>query len=313
MKRGRWAVMALAAVVIAVVVITGYQPEQDPMPSISSPAHSSGTQRTEGMDSMNIEELPTYDYRQQEIELYNQNQRIYGIAYIPETDNARVPLVICSHGLGGSYHSNLEYAEQFARHGIAAYCFDFRGGGGSRSEGSTTEMSVMTEVSDLETVLEAAKEWEFVDHEKIVLFGTSQGGIVSAITAARHTEDVEGLVLLYPAFLVHDAVHDMFQSLEEVPNQFSFMWITAGRPYVEDMWDYDVYGEIGNYRDRVLLLHGSRDGIVPISYSEQAAAVYESAEYYVIEGAGHGFHGTAFEEAKDHIFRYLQEMDILQP
>ena len=91
--------------------------------------------------------------------------------------------MICSHGLGGSYHSNLEYAEQFAQHGIAAYCFDFRGGGGSRSEGSTTEMSVMTEVSDLETVLEAAKEWEFVDHEKIVLFGTSQGGIVSAITA----------------------------------------------------------------------------------------------------------------------------------
>ena len=86
MKRGRWAVMALAAVVIAVAVITGYQPEQDPMPSISSPKHSSRTQRTEGMDSMNLEELPTYDYRQQEIELYNQNQRIYGIAYIPETD-----------------------------------------------------------------------------------------------------------------------------------------------------------------------------------------------------------------------------------
>ena len=36
-------------------------------------------------------------------------------------------------------------ADYFARHGIAAYCFDFRGGGGSRSEGSTTEMSVMTE------------------------------------------------------------------------------------------------------------------------------------------------------------------------
>ena len=254
-----------------------------------------------------------YDFRQQEIELWNQSQRIYGIAYVPETDHARVPLVICSHGLGESHHSNLEYAEQFARHGIAAYCFDFRGGGGSRSEGSTTEMSVMTEVSDLETVLESARKWDFVNHEKIVLFGASQGGIVSAITAARHAEDVGGLVLLYPAFLVHDAVHDVFQSLEEVPDQFSFMWITAGRPYVEDMWDYDVYAEIGHYQKRVLLLHGSRDSIVPISYSEQAAAVYEAAEYYVIEGAGHGFYGNAFEEAKQHIFRYLQKMDILQP
>lgn len=260
---------------------------------------------------LEFENLPVYTYRQQEIELENQGQKIYGIAYIPETESETVPLVICAHGLGGSYQSNAAYAEQLAGHGIAAYCFDFRGGGGSRSDGDTTEMSVMTEVSDLEVILEAAAGWEFVDRNKIALLGTSQGGITSAIAAARHTDQVFGLVLMYPAFLVGDAVHEQFDSLEEVPDSFRFNWITAGRPYVEDMWDYDVYEEIGDYTGKVLLLHGSADSIVPISYSDRAAEVYGDVEYYVIDGAGHGFHGGAFEEAVRYVFEYLQEIQMI--
>lgn len=265
----------------------------------------------EGTEILDLENLPTYTYRQQEIELDNQGQRIYGVAYIPDTEKTKVPLVICAHGLGGSYHTNMAYAEQLASHGIAAYCFDFRGGGGTMSDGDTTEMSVMTEVSDLEAILKAAAGWDFVDTDKMVLLGTSQGGITSAIAAARHTDEVSGLVLLYPAFLVSDAIHEQFDSLEDVPDTYRFNWITAGRPYAEDMWDYDVYEEIGNYTEKVLLMHGSADSIVPISYSERAAEVYENVDYYVIDGAGHGFSGGAFDEAVRHIFDYLQEIELI--
>lgn len=173
-------------------------------------------------------------------------------------------------------------------------------------------MSVMTEVSDMEVVLDAAKEWEFVDTDRIALLGTSQGGAVSAITAARHPDEIAGAMLLYPAFLVSDAVHEQFDSLEEVPDTFLFNWIMAGKPYVEDMWDYDVYDEIGNYNKKVLLMHGSADGIVPISYSERAADTYQDVEYFVIDGAGHGFSGSAFDESVGHIFDYLQETEILK-
>lgn len=265
----------------------------------------------EGTEILDLENLPTYGYRQQEIELENQGQRIYGVAYIPDTEENQVPLVICAHGLGGSYRSNAAYAEQLASHGIAAYCFDFRGGGGSRSDGDTTEMSVMTEVSDLEVIMEATSEWDFVDENKIVLLGTSQGGITSAIAAARHTDKISGLVLMYPAFLVSDAIHEQFDSLEDVPDSFYFNWITAGRIYTEDMWDYDVYEEIGNYTEKVLLMHGTSDGIVPISYSDRAAEVYEDVEYYMLDGAGHGFNGGAFDEAVKHIFDYLQEIETI--
>ena len=283
------------------------QTGQDPAVSQSVPE----AVQAEGTEILELENLPAYNYRQQEIELENQGQRIYGVAYIPDTEEDKVPLVICAHGLGGSYRSNAAYAEQLASHGIAAYCFDFRGGGGSRSEGDTTEMSVMTEVSDLEVVIEVASEWDFVDESRIALLGTSQGGIVSAITAARHTDRIAGLVLMYPAFLISDAVHEQFASLEEVPDSYRFNWITAGRPYAEDMWDYDVYEEIGNYTDKVLLLHGSADSIVPVSYSDRAAEVYSDVEYHVIDGAGHGFSGTAFDEAVRYVFDYLQQIEII--
>ena len=208
-----------------------------------------------------LSDLPTTTYSEREIWLENEGQRIFGIAYVPNLEG-RLPLVILSHGLGGSYASCLAEAEQYASHGVAAYAFDFRGGGGSRSDGSTTQMSVMTEVSDLETVIEAARGWNFVDANRIVLNGFSQGGIVSAITAARHPSGVAGLILCYPAFLVTDDLHRTFSSLDEVEDEFSYQWIHAGRIYVTDMWDYDVYAEIGNYERPVLLMHGDRKSVV---------------------------------------------------
>ena len=263
-----------------------------------------------GTEVKALADLPKTTYTQREIWLENEGQRIYGIAYIPDVEG-KMPLAILSHGLGGSYSSCLAEAEQYASHGIAAYAFDFRGGGGSRSDGSTTQMSVMTEVSDLEVVLAAAKTWDFVDADRIVLNGFSQGGIVSAITAARHVDGVAGLVLCYPALLVHDAVHEQFDSLDDVPDEYYFNWIYAGRAYTADMWDYDVYAEIGNYTKPVLLMHGDRDYIVPISYAERAAEVYPAVEYHVMNGAGHGFNGRSFEDSMEYTFAYLQRVGVL--
>lgn len=115
----------------------------------------------------------------------------------------------------------------------------------------------------------------------------------------------------YPALLVHDAVHERFDSLDEVPDTYYFNWITAGRPYAADVWDYDVYSEIGNYQKPVLLMHGDRDGVVPISYAKRAAEVYPDVEYYVISGGGHGFYGNSLDDAFSHIFEYLQNINIL--
>ncbi len=59
----------------------------------------------------------------------------------------------------------------------------------------------MTQVADVEAVITAAKQWDFVDPDKIVLLGGSQGGYVSAVAAARYANEIAELFLVCPAFV----------------------------------------------------------------------------------------------------------------
>lgn len=265
------------------------------------------------MEEKDMDSITQYQWTSKEISCNIGSQSIYGIAYIPEKEG-KFPLVIFAHELCNTHTAGIDYAKSLAAAGIAAYTFDFRGGSaGSRSDGKTTEMSVMTEADDLDAVMRCAKEWDFVDSERVVLLGGSQGGAAAAVAAERNEDQVAGLILLYPAFVIYDEVHTQFHSLEDVPDNFDFLgWIQVGRNYVSDIWDYDNYGNMENYEKPVLLIHGDRDFTVDISYSERAAESYPDADLQVIKGAGHGFYGESFEEAMQYIFGYLKEIGILE-
>lgn len=252
-------------------------------------------------------------YTTQEIWVDNDGKQIYGIAYIPNDGNDTHPLVIFAHELGESHETGIPYAERLAAAGYAVYTFDFCGGSANgtenKSDGTSTEMSVMTEADDLESVLDAAKGWDFVDSKNIALLGGSQGGFVSAVTAAESPDDVKALILMYPAFVIYDDMHSRFASLDDVPDTFGQWgsWITLGRIYVEDVWDYDPYEHIGAYEGPVMVLHGDADGLVDISYGERAAQVYPDASFHTIENGGHGFYGQPFEDAVQYIGAFLSE------
>lgn len=82
-------------------------------------------------------------------------------------------------------------------------------------------------------------------------------------------------------------------------------WLSVGHDYVADVLDYDVYEDVAAYEKNILILHGDRDGIVNLSYSQRAVETYPSAELKVIKGAGHGFAGHSFDESMDCILEYL--------
>lgn len=255
-----------------------------------------------------VESAQTYEYSTQELFCENQGQQIYGVINIPVGIETPMPAVIYSHGYGATHQNGDDYVRALAEMGYVTYSFDFRGGStNSRSEGSPLEMSIFTQQSDLEAVMEMLCELDCVDSENLFLLGASQGGLVSVITAADNVEKVRGLMLLYPAFHATDTVAEMFSSVEEIPETVPFLWMTVGRFYFEDLIGYDVYQYIGGYDKDVLIIHGDQDGIVPISYSEKALEVYPSAELEVIPGAGHGFSGDAVQQAIQFMAEYLQE------
>ena len=198
------------------------------------------------------------------------------------------------------------YAEKLAQNGFVVYCFDFCGGSPeSRSDGSTLEMSVFTEQADLEAVITRVKGLDYVDSDNLFLIGTSQGGAVSALTGVSHPEDIRGMVLLYPAFILSERANQMFRSTEEIPDSLYFMWMDVGRAYFEPLIGYDIYEHITSYDRDVLLIHGSADNIVPLSFSQRALEVYPSAELKIIEGGGHGFYGEDAQKATEYILEYL--------
>lgn len=252
-------------------------------------------------------ESETYAYETQELWAQRDENRIYGLIYIPQNAGEEMPAVIISHGFGGSHRSGAQYAQALAGRGYVVYCFDFCGGSpGSRSDGSTLEMSLFTEQADLEAVIAMVRALDYVDADNLFLLGTSQGGVVSALAGAAHPQDIRGMVLLYPAFVMVDEANARFQSAADIPETYFFMWMEVGRAYFEPLLDYDIYAEIAAYTNDVLLIHGDADSIVPLSYSERAAEVYPSAQLLVIPGAGHGFSGADAQQA---IAAILDDLD----
>jgi pimeloyl-ACP methyl ester carboxylesterase len=248
-----------------------------------------------------------YRFNTREIPCNNNGKNIYGIAYIPVNMGEKMPTVIFSHGYGGTNMDGRAYAEALARKGIAAYCFDFCGGGhASRSDGKTTEMSVFTEKSDLEAVIETVKSFEFADSDNLFLLGGSQGGLVSAMAVADQPDAIRGLILLFPAFVIADTSRRQYTSLAEIPDEIQFMGMQIGRRYYTDVWDYDVYKHIVAYDRDVLIIHGDRDQLVPVFYSEKAADVYPQAELKIIPGAGHGFQGKDEKTAIAYVLEYIE-------
>lgn len=257
-------------------------------------------------NEFHVSDQSIYEYQIEELYALRDGKQIYGVVYIPQNAGEQMPAIIYSHGFGGSHQYGTQYAKAMAARGYVVYCFDFCGGSpGSRSDGSTLEMSLFTEREDLEAVIKMMQALDYVDNSNLFLLGTSQGGAVSALTAAAHPDEIKGAVLLYPAFVLVDNANELFHSSEEIPDTYYFLWMNVGRTYFEPLLDYDIYADIKDYTKDVLILHGDADSIVPLSYSEKAVQVYSSAQLKVLQGAGHGFYGDDAEQAIGYITEYL--------
>lgn len=211
-----------------------------------------------------------------------------------------LPIAIISHEFKTDLLFSLPYARRFAELGFAAFVYDFCGGSiiGS-STGKQTDMSVLTEMDDLYTVIDFAKSQPYTDSSTVILMGNSQGGLVTALVSAQlGCKSICGIVLQYPGFIIPGDVEKghLLQSEfdpENVPDEVRCGFFMLGKKYIEDALKLEPYEAIKQYKGNVLIIHGSEDKIVDLSYSQKALEVYRAsganAELKVIEGATHIF------------------------
>ena len=227
-----------------------------------------------------------------ELHCKSQNIDIYGLMYTPKGKEGKLPVVVLSHSSSLTHEAMAPYAEYLVKKGYAAYCFDFCGAcDESLSKGRTTEeMTVFTEVDDLGIVLDKIRTLDYIDLDNVFVLGSSQGGLVTALVAEKRPSDIKGMILFYPAFnlpeLVAKFTSDDGGILGGIGSGGNMGMSDA---FVNTIKDFDVYANIGKYAGDIIILHGTKDFLVDIKYSEQAVEKYPSAILYPIEGASHGF------------------------
>lgn len=220
------------------------------------------------------------------------SDRVFGFIYENKNEDKknRKAVILC-HGYN-SCQADLEYmAQALANEGYLALTIDFRGGGTKViSMGKTTDMSLKTEVEDVCGAVEFINRTRGGQFDKLYLYGESQGGLVSLLTAAMLGDKIAGLLLLYPALCIPD---DMSKVTIPEGENHHLMGMDISQKYLDEVPKFDVYEMIKNFGGSMTIAHGDNDRTVNISYSQrlydQQKALGRDVTFDVFENEGHGF------------------------
>ena len=211
----------------------------------------------------------------------NDGMKIQGIAYLPanSTDPNQVkrsPAIIMSHGYLSNLHNFEYFATQFAMIGYNVFTFNFCCGSDETdpelmSDGTTTNLCIEGEISDLIAVYNYVSTRDYVKSDEIILWGESQGAFVSGLTAARLQEKISKLVMIFPAVCIPDharrgtlagASYDPKNPPELIYTERAML----SKVFVDDVIDMDAYSELAKYKGETLLIQGTCDSIVVPEY-----------------------------------------------
>lgn len=234
----------------------------------------------------------------------NGSRHIYGELFTPQTVKKNKPIAIIAHGFNGTHDYARNYHETLGRLGYQCYAFDFPCGSvHSRSDNNTMNMSILDEVSDLKAIV---KYFRSKGNQHIVLVGESQGGLVSALTAAELKKEVSQLVLVYPALCIPDNWRQRYPRKEDIQDVTELWGVKMGRRFFEEIHEMKPLDVIGQYRGPVLIVQGDADRVVSMDDSRRAQQLYApGTKLHVIAGAGHGFKPNEFREEMEQLSTFL--------
>lgn len=263
-------------------------------------------------------------YQAQAFTCQREGLTIRGMSFLPEGNGTgrKYPAIIFSHGFTGNYFGMEPLCRDFAERGYATFCFNFCGGGRStddpswKSDGLTTEMSLMTEVRDLEAVMSAVRAMPQVDADRLILAGGSQGGFVSGLTAAKRPEEVWKLVMIFPALCIPDHARRGCMGGARYdpacpPETIQCPATVLGRFFHEEARRMDPYLELCRYKGPVLILQGTADPVVHSGYAIRAKEEYAPGQCHLqlIRGMGHGMDVRQHHSAVRSIEEFIAERE----
>jgi fermentation-respiration switch protein FrsA (DUF1100 family) len=186
--------------------------------------------------------------------------------FLPARTGARRFTVLVCHGNAGNISHRLERALSMQRElGVDVLLFDYRGFG--RSEGKPREQGTYEDALSAYRYLASERG---IAPERIVLFGESLGAAVAVELSSR--VPARALVLESP-----------FTSIRAMA-RVAYPFLPAGWVRTK----YDNLEKIGSLTVPLLVIHGTRDEVVPFRQGQELfRAAREPKRFLGVEGAGH--------------------------
>lgn len=189
--------------------------------------------------------------------------------------------------------------------GVASLRFDLRGHG--ESDGRQQELTLSAILNDIRVALTHVRE--VTGAKSTSLIGQSFGGGICGYYAAKRPDEVARLVLLCPQlnykrrtidsrpYWTNDYLDDWAarQLSEQGYIQFT-PTLRHGRPIFNEVFWLQPHTVLSEIRSPTLVVHGTKDTLVPIEGSREALTQFTAEHELVeVEGAEHGFavHGDA--------------------
>ena len=159
--------------------------------------------------------------------------------------------ILFLHGNAGNVTSQFMGMLPFVKRGFKALVVDYSGFG--FSEGKATRKNVLL---DGNAAIEYMAKTKDPARKKLVIYGQSLGGHLSAVVAASHQDKIDGLV-----------IEGAFSSHKDVAATVAGF---IGRIFVAEK--YSALKAIGNYNKPLLLIHSIEDETIPFKLGQKLYA-----------------------------------------
>jgi hypothetical protein len=231
-----------------------------------------------------------------------------GTLTLPKTSGAQVPVAILLHGLSTDKSWCDDIAWTLADHGIASVRFDFAGTGDS--DGVQEDMTVSSEIQDTLAILDYVESQVYTDRDNIFLVGKSMGGVDAVLAAQGREDEIKAMCLWYPGFGITEATRQGFllgQNFDPLdpPETLEAGGYTYGRAFLLETQRLNIKGACASYDGPVLILHGDRDYIAPLIFSQEAEQVFPDCTLRVVPGGSHGFWGYQETQALNDMVEFF--------
>lgn len=250
------------------------------------------------------------------------SSQIIGILHLPGEKIKKFPCVIFCHGFTGNKAENHFIFTRMARLltecGIASLRFDFRGSGDSSNY--FDQMSLFTQIQDVDCVYHYLIKKNFIDREKIGVLGLSMGAVAATYISSKY--QLKSVVLWSPVAFPYEIEKKILtrkikKNLEKKGKVYlSGSGFRIGKRFIDSLKKIIPLQDASSFKGDSLIIHSKDDSVIDVSHAISYHKAFHNCgkikNLIIMEKGGHTF---VLEETEEKVIEetknfFLQTLSI---